>query len=149
MAVDKFDLLGPALALIGEEAMRIVGGPPNGIYIYVEIGEGWVEANVFKDEGDRVRYFWPDSPGRSDGVSDLSDAIVDAWCLEPEDKRWTVMHYIIEDGKFDAKFDFDDLERRDETEDERRERVLDARYGDKPRIYPSMRPGAVELKPPS
>lgn len=84
---------------------------------------------------------------REDGF-DLSDAIMDAWYLEPEDKGWTGMEYTIDGGKFDAKFQFDDLTAYDGSDD-RRQRFLRARYGDRPIIYPPMRAGAMKLKPPS
>lgn len=55
MSTDKFELLGPALGRVGQEAMEIIGGQPEGIYLYIEIGEGWVRPSLFKDEGDMVR----------------------------------------------------------------------------------------------
>ncbi|WP_375399009.1 hypothetical protein [uncultured Sphingomonas sp.] len=140
MTTDKYDLLGPALAKVGEEAMAIVGGKPDAVYLYVEIGEGWVGPSLFKDEGNAVRYI-------DIGTSDIWRLLIDAWCIEPTDKRWTAMHYTIEGGKFDAQFEFDDLEGSDESTDDRRERVLHARYGDKPVIYPPMPAGSMELRP--
>ncbi len=139
MTADKYDLLGPALAKVGEEAMAIVGGEPDGVYLYVEIGEGWVDISLFKDEGDAVRYI-------DIGASDIWRLLIDAWCLEPADKRWTAMHYTITGGKFDAHFEFDDLEASDESTDDRRERILRARYGERPVVYPPMPDGSMELK---
>lgn len=103
VVADKYDLLGPALAKVGEEATAIVGGKPDGIYIYVEIGYGWVGPSLFKDEGNAVRYFSPRG-------SKISRLLIDAWCLEPADRRWTAMHYKIAGGESDAQFEFDDLE---------------------------------------
>lgn len=71
MTVDKYDLLGPALAKVGEEAMAIVGGKPDGVYLYVEIGDGWVGPSLFKDEGDAVRYI-------DIGTSDIWRLLIDA-----------------------------------------------------------------------
>ena len=141
MTTDKLDLLGPALSRIGQEVMRIVGGEPNGIYVYVEAGDGWVGPSIFKDEGDSVRYI-------DDNRRDLSRAIMNAWRLEPEDKRWTGMEYTIDGGKFNARFQFDDLTAYDGSID-RSERFLHARYGDKPIVYPPLKASATELKPSS
>lgn len=141
MAADKYDLLGPAMAQIGEKAYSLIGGEPDGIYLYVEIGDGWVDTSLFKDEGNRIQYYW--------GDGSLPDAVMDAWCLEPKEKRWTAMHYTIRAGKFEAKFDFDDLEHSAESSDDRRERILRTRYGDKPVIYPPLAGAVMHLKPPS
>ncbi len=139
MAKDKFDLLGPALADVGREAMRLVGGEPDGVLVYAEIGEGWVEPSLFKDEEASVRYV-------DLGASALGTIITDAWCIEPADKRWTAMRYTVDQGKFHASFDFDDLEHLDETTLDRRTRVVHARFGDKPIIYPPLPKGAMEYR---
>ncbi|WP_375392990.1 hypothetical protein [uncultured Sphingomonas sp.] len=142
MPLDKFDLLGPALRAVGDETMRIVGGTPDGVLLYVEIGEGWVSPDIFKDEGSSVTYV-------DIGESRIWQLLIEAWCLEPEDKRWTTMNYTIDHGKFDAQFDFDDLEGSGEDSLDRRERVLRARFGDKPVVYPPPSPHAWTLKPPA
>src|SRR3546814_2141857 len=41
MADDKLDNLGPLMNEIGQELAEIVGGDPNGVFLYAEIGEGW------------------------------------------------------------------------------------------------------------
>ena len=41
MSEDKFDGMGPKMSAIGEEAAADVGGDPNGIYLYVEVGDRW------------------------------------------------------------------------------------------------------------
>lgn len=136
MVADKYDLLGPALAKVGELAVHIVGGRPDGVYLYVEIGDGWVGPSLFKDEGNAVRYF--------DSVdSGICDLLFNAWYLEEPDKRWSAMHYTVDGGKFDASFEFGELE--DDIHD-RRERILHARYGDKPIIYPPMPDYLMELR---
>ena len=142
MAADKYDLLGPALSKIGRAAMSIVGGEPDGVYLYVEAGEGWVDISLYKDEGAQVRYF-------DAGETDLVDALFDAWYIEEPDKRWTVMHYTINGGKFNAEFEFGELRRAGESDDDRRERILHARYGDKPIVYPPPPKGAMEYRPSS
>jgi hypothetical protein len=139
---NKFELLGPAMSRIGEEAMHIVGGKPDGVFLYVEIGDRWVDPSLFKDEGDSVRY-------HDIGPSNLWRLLIDAWCIEPVDKRWTAMEYTIDGGKFDAKFSFDDVEKESVSNgsDARRQRVLRARYGDKPIVYPPPSPDMKPYKP--
>lgn len=36
---------------IGLEIAEILESDPDGAFLYVECGEGWVEASVFQDEG--------------------------------------------------------------------------------------------------
>jgi hypothetical protein len=145
MEQDKFDILGPIMTDIGLELAKIVGGDPNGVFLYAEIGEGWVEPSVFKDEGDVVRYYNPKD-------SNLSDLLWDAWYAEPSEEkimRWSVLEYDVKDRKFTASYKYPeevDVEIFD-VYGERREAALRARYGDKPVIYPPIPEGAVEWKP--
>lgn len=125
---DKYEKLGPAYSGIGGELAAIVGENPDGAYLYSEAGEGWYGYGVFKDEGNSIRYFRPSS--------DLGDLIYQAWLAEEPDKRWAVMEYEIKGTSFDAHFLFpDDIDPK-ESEDERRPRALQRRFGDKPVIYP-------------
>ena len=129
MAEDKFDLLGPAYAEIGQELAEIVGGDPDGVYLYAEAGEGWYGYGIFKDEGNIVRYYDP-SP-------ELGDLIYEAWLIEEPAKRWAIMEYEVNGTKFDAKFKFpDEVQVKSYADDDRRENALKKRYGDKPIFYP-------------
>jgi hypothetical protein len=127
---DKYDILGPLYADIGGELAKIVGGDPNGTFLYAEVGDGWVFASVFKDEGQVVRYFDP-SP-------QLSELLLETWETEEPDKRWAVMEYEIKGTKFDAQFLFPDEIDPKVHASERRPIVLKRRYGDKPVIYPPI-----------
>lgn len=99
MENDKLDRLGPVMNDIGQQLADIVGGDPEGVFLYVEIGPGRVEASVFKDEGASVRYFdWEET--------DLSDLLFDAWYLEPEGKRWSAMEYDIKGGTLETAFKY-------------------------------------------
>lgn len=143
MAKDKFDTLGPILSEIGQELSDIVGGESNGIFLYVEIGEGWVSSSIFKDEGDLIRYH--DSDGEI-----LTDLLFEAWYAEPSEEkimRWSVMEYDVKDGKFDVIFKYPEEVNVEVVDYERREAALRARYGDKPVIYPPPPKTAFELKP--
>lgn len=141
MPEDKLDLLGPLMNDIGHELSRIVGGDPNGIFLYVEIGEGWVRPSVFKDEGDVVRWYDP----KDDYLSDL---LFEAWYLEPDgpNMRWSVLEYAIVDGKFHVSMKYPEEVNVDIVDSERRQTALRARFGDKPVVYPPPPKGAFDLK---
>lgn len=128
MAGDKYDLLGPRYADIGGELAKIVGGTPDGVYLYAEAGDNWFGYSIYKDEGEVVRYFPPSS--------ELGDLISDAWHAEEPDKRWAVMEYEVEGTKFDARFRFPDEVDVESFDEDRREIALKKRFGDKPVIYP-------------
>ena len=143
VAEDKFEILGPILGEIGLELADIVGGDPNGVFLYVEIGEGWVRPSIFKDGGDAIRYY--------EGSYLLSDLLFDAWYAESssEDRimRWSVMEYDVKDGKFDANYKYPEEVDVEDMDEDRRETALRARYGDKPVVYPPLPEGAMEWKP--
>jgi hypothetical protein len=124
----KYEVLGPILADVGGELTEIAGGNPDGVYLYVEAGEGWVGPSVFKDDGDVVRYY--------DGTPELSELLLKAWKAEAPNKRWAVMEYEINGTTFDVQFQFPDEVNQNETEMDRRPRALKRRFGDKPVIYP-------------
>lgn len=130
MSKDKFDRIGPLLSAIGEEAAAIVGGDPNGLYLYVEIGDRWIGPSLFMDEGAEIQYF---DPSR-----ELIDAIWAAWRAEDPDKRWAVMEYEITGTQFDARFRFPDEVDVESHDVDRREIALRHRYGDKPIVYPPI-----------
>lgn len=142
MAKDKLDILGPLFNEIGVELVNIVGGDPDGIFLYVEIGEGWISPDVFEDEGHQIR--------NRDDTEALSDLLWEAWYAESEEggiKRWSIMEYEIKDGKFDVSFKYPDEVIVEAVSLERRQAALRARFGDKPVVYPTMPKTAFELKP--
>ncbi len=141
MGQDKFETLGPLMNQIGQELADIVGGDPEGVFLYVEIGEGWVSPSVFKEDREVVRYLDSEQTG-------LDDLLFEAWHAEPEGKRWSVMEYDIKDGKFDAVFKYpEEVDVETVQDDLRRDEALRKRYGDKPVVYPPPPEGAFELKP--
>ncbi|SEI63275.1 hypothetical protein SAMN05518849_101354 [Sphingobium sp. AP50] len=142
MAKDKLDILSHLFNQIGVELVDIVGGDPDGIFLYVEIGEGWISPNIFKDEGDQIRYL--------DDNETLSDLLWEAWYAESDEggiKRWSIMEYEIKQGKVDISFRFPDEVNVETISMDRRQTALRARFGDKPVVYPPMPEGAFELKP--
>lgn len=142
MAKDKLDILSHLFNQIGVELVDIVGGDPDGIFLYVEIGEGWISPNVFKDEGNQIRYL--------DDNETLSDLLWEAWYAESDEggvKRWSIMEYEIKQGKVDISFRFPDEVNVETISMDRRQTALRARFGDKPVVYPPIPEGAFELKP--
>lgn len=142
MGSDKLEKLGPLMNEIGQELAETVGGDPNGVFLYVEIGEGWVDISIFKDEGKIVR--WYDSQR-----TNLADLLWEAWYLEPDgpNMRWSVLEYEVRDRKFHVSLKYPEEVNVEIFDDERRETVLRARFGDKPVIYPPPPKSAFELQP--
>lgn len=139
---DKLDILSRLFNQIGVELVDIVGGDPDGIFLYVEIGEGWISPNIFKDDGNQIRYL--------DDNETLSDLLWEAWYAESDEggiKRWSIMEYEIKQGKVDISFRFPDEVNVETISMERRQAALRARFGDKPVVYPPMPKTAFELKP--
>ena len=125
------------LAGLGQHIAEIVEGNPDQCYIYAEADAGFQEAGVFRDVGDKVLYFDPDD----ELVDDIGRLLHAA---EP-DKKWAALHYDVQNGQFDAQFDYPDSFDPEETSDDRRERALRARFGDKPVIYPPPDEGFYDL----
>jgi hypothetical protein len=126
----KFEILAPLFNEIGRQIFEDIGENPNGVFLYAEAGDGWVEPSIFKDKGSFVQYYSPSTQ--------LCELIIEAWEAEPPDKRWVVMMYEIEGGRFDATFRFPEEINPDESSFERSESVLRQRYGDKPIRYPPI-----------
>jgi len=133
MDQENFGKLGPIYAAIGAAAAAITGGNPDGIYLYVEAGDGWHGGGLFRDDGTAIRYF--------DTSHELGELIFEAWKSEEPAKRWSVMEYEINGSRFDAHFKFpDEVDVEAETDEDRREDALVRRYGNRQVIYPP-RPG--------
>jgi len=131
MAVDMdFKFLGPLYNEIGVRIMGDIGGDPDGVFLYAEAGDGWVEASIFKDMGSFVQYYSPSG--------ELCDLIIEAWEAEAPDKRWATMSYEINAGAFDTALDYPEDINPDDSSFERSERILKQRYGDKPIRYPPI-----------
>jgi hypothetical protein len=128
MVERSLEKLGPLLSSIGEHLAAEIGGDPNGIFLYVEVGDRWISVNVFRDDGDVVRYYRHGSG--------LTDVIWDFWKAPEPAKRWAVMEYEITGTKFDAKFKYPEEVDVESFDTDRREIALKRRFGDKPVIYP-------------
>ena len=126
---DKFDKLGPILSDVGGVAAEIVGGDPDGLYIYAEPARGIVHAEVYKEEPKGVRVFAP--------TDELAELIGEAWELESPDetKRWVAIEYEVRGTKFDVRFIYpEELDPKHDASD-RRDAAVRRRFGNKPVIY--------------
>ena len=136
----SLEKMGPLLSSIGEHVAAELGGDPDGIYLYVEVGDRWISVNIFRDEGDVVRYYRH--------ASELTDLIWAFWKTSEPAKRWAVMEYEIKGAKFEASFKFPEEVDVESFDIDRREIALKKRFGDKPVIYPPipehLRSGAEE-----
>ncbi len=121
--------IGAMLNEVGKILARDTAFPLDGTFLYVEADWGWVDMAIFKDLGDHL--LWRD-PMRG-----LSDALVELWYAEAPDKRWSTMQYRIDGGKFEAFFTYEPLDPEVSTLD-RREHILQQRYGNKRIVYPPL-----------
>ncbi len=139
VAEDKLDKVGPIMNEIGVEAAAIVGGDPNGLFVYGELDDGVVYAAVFKDFGNEVRYF--------DFSDELAELLRDAWEAEPDrNLRWVAIEYEVNGTSFHVKLRYPEEFKLDEDASDRREAALKRRYGDKPIIYPPISDDFIELR---
>lgn len=120
--------IGPILEEIGQIIAELVDGDPNGSYLYAEAEQGFQAPTLFKDHGDHIICYRPNI--------ELCDAIEKLWETEPDDKKWQAMRYEVEDNRFNARFEFPDELNPDEWVDDRLERAVAERYGDRPITYP-------------
>lgn len=135
----NLEKLGPLVNEIGAVAAEMVGGDPDGLYIFAELTPGRIHAGVFKDEGRSVRYYDP--------TEELTDLILEAWEMESAKRmRWTVMEYEVRGTEFDVKLIYPEELNPAEDLTDRRRAGLKRRYGDKPVIYPPMPEHSWELK---
>lgn len=120
-------VFGPLFAEIAALAAEDIRAEPDGTFLYGQAGPGWVEAALFKDLGNRVIY--------REGSEELFMKILEAWEAEDADKKWTMLQMDLHNGRFDVKFTYEDELDPDEMDIDRRERILVARYGEKPVDY--------------
>ena len=124
---------GDLLNAIGQHAANILGKTPDDVFMFIEAGDQWMGAGVFENLEDKVIYHHPSD--------ELLDDVQRLWEAAEPDKKWSIIHYDIKGGRFYAEFLYTaDLEHHP-FEHEYRQDALDARYGDKPVIYPPMDEG--------
>ncbi len=122
---------------IGNLMADIVGGNPDGAFLYAEVEPGAISWGVFIDRGEDIEYFY---------MSDrLDDALVSLWRAAGPGKEWSGLAYAIVQGAMDVQFYYEDGWKEDEVYFDRSERILAGRYGDKPIKYPPPPLGTIEL----
>lgn len=128
---DKFAKIGELYAELAAEITRLAGTEDQQILLYVEAGEMWSGISLYRNEPERVSYV-------DESVEDsnlLSDIILDIWYAEDPDKRWVEMQLDVDGKKFEARQFFSDQLNKRESYDDRRERAVRERFGDKPIYY--------------
>jgi hypothetical protein len=124
------DAAGPILAKIAAGLAHVAGPGPGDAFLYAEAHEEWVAPSIFKELDDRVAY------RDVQGSDDIWEDILDLWYSESPDRKWNALVMTVSGTTFDARFLYS--EGWDEAEDEiiRRGRLLKAKFGDKPVVYP-------------
>lgn len=121
------------LNAVGQHVADIIGKTPEDVYVFLEAGDQWQGGAIFENLEEGVICHLP------------SDALVDEierlWEAAEPDKKWSIIHYDIKDGSFDAEFLYTADLKHHPFEYHYRQDALDARYGDKPIIYPPMDDG--------
>lgn len=136
---EQEEKVGEILTDLGQHIAEITGRDPDGSFLYAEVDEGAYEVAIFSDEGDKVVYYGPDD--------ELFDEIISLWNTALDNEKWSVLTYDVKGDQFDSLFIYADQLDPEEEDYERRDRLVRARYGDKPVIYPDLGPNAVRLAP--
>lgn len=120
--------IGDLLNAVGQEAANIIGKAPNDVFVYIEAGDNWQGGAVFEDQGNRVIYHDPSRP--------MIKLIERLWDAADADKKWSMIHYDINDDKFSVEYFYQNDLEHDVISYDYRQDALVARYGEKPVIYP-------------
>lgn len=136
---EQEEKVGDILAGLGQHVAEIIGRDPDGSFLYAEFDEGLYEVAIFHDEGDKIVYY--------DADEVLFDEIINLWNTALDNEKWSVLTYDVKGDEFNSLFIYPDQLDPEEEDYERRERLVRARYGDKPVIYPDLGPNAVRLTP--
>ena len=98
--MDRRVHLGDMLNAVGQHLADIIGDHPDGTYLYVEADEGSYDTAIFHDGGDAIVYHDPSQ--------ELFDELIKIWEFAETHEKWAVMHYEVNNGKFDTRFEFSD-----------------------------------------
>ena len=102
---------------------------PGDLYLYAEAESGAFGGTLYRKSRANVYYI--------ECTTEILETIWHLWDSLPPDQQWSIMHMDVENGKFDAKFEFTNIS--DEEEDgfdDREERAVAARFGTKQIVYP-------------
>jgi hypothetical protein len=115
---------------VGDVLARDTSYPLEGTFLYTEAASQMVDMSIFKDLGDNLLFRWP--------MNGLGGVLLELWEAADPKKRWAAMQYWIEGGKFTASFTYpEEIDPNERTMD-RRERILQQRYGNKKIVYPPI-----------
>lgn len=131
--------IGDILNALAQHLQEILGSDPDGSFLYAEVDEEGYEVAIFHDHGDKITYY--------DADDELFDEVINLWDSALDHEKWAVLEYDVRGDQFYSNFTYADQLDPEEDSVERRQRLVNARYGDKPVIYPTLGPGAVELTP--
>ena len=124
------------LVEIGQLLAEDIEYPLDGTLLYAELDDNFVAPAVFKDRGNHILYRWPD-------LDRLGGALLDLWNAQEANDRWAEIEYVVRDGRFTATYTYPDDIDPDEDEFERRDRIVQRHFGDKPIVYPPFPPDDV------
>lgn len=122
------DAFEESLQAIGRAVVEVTGGETEGVFLYAEAKPGMLSPSLFVDRGSYVECLVTNEA--------LSEALFDSWHASEEGKEWAALWYTIDEGAFDARFQYPDELSEEEWIDDRRDRILSEKYGDKPIRYP-------------
>jgi hypothetical protein len=120
---------GPLLMRLGQLLAEDRTYPLDGTLLHASVGSGWISISIFKDRGKDVLYVDPD-------YDLFQNTLYDLWKLEEKGKRWEELDYLIQGEKFDAAFIYPEEIDPEEEPLDRRDRVVNRYFGDKPIVYP-------------
>lgn len=107
--------------------------PSAGTLLHAALDSNWISIAIFKNRDSDVLYVEPD-------YDLFQNTLHDLWALEEPGKRWEELDFLIKDGKFDAAFIYPEGIDRAELSVHRGRRIVKARFGDKPIVYPLWPP---------
>jgi hypothetical protein len=125
--------MGDMLNEIGQYVADALGKVPEDVFVFIDAGDQWCGGAIFENLEDKVVYH--------DFSNEMGEVIIRLWEAADQDKKWSILLFDIKDGKFDAEFLYTADLTHHPFEYDYRQDALDARYGDKPVIYPPMDDG--------
>lgn len=114
---------------IAHDVVRLVGDDKYPIWVYMEAGDGWLQPSIFQNRPEVVQWCGSDP--------EFFELVMDAWYAQNIEMRWATMEMEIDDGRFKTRFRYPgEVDPDGINAGERRQLLLDTRYGDKAVIYP-------------
>ena len=129
--------MGNILNDIVQEIAEMLGRLPDNAFLYAEVDDEGREASVFTENNSGIFSHRPSD--------ELFALVGELWEAADDDKKWAAVEYDVDEGKFEANFIFPEQIDPEDISDDRRERALRKRYGDRPITYPPLNPGAVPM----